>query len=132
MKIQSSIFTASLVLFAQSAYAIEPISDKNVVDTTYTCNEDNECTVEGLSYITGDGKPSSQNEVCCATFPREVWNPESKKMEKEKSKLCYSKKILENKSSFNYYKQAYCDGALSGVIALSAFMLASVVSIMSF
>ena len=63
-------------MFATCASAIDPIPDKNVVDTTITCNEDYDCDYQQLDYITGDGKPRSNGDVCCATFPRDMWNPE--------------------------------------------------------
>ena len=85
----------------------------NVVDRTLTCNDDPDCSHSDLDWITGAGKPTSQNDVCCATFPSETWNGSSYVTQKDK--LCYSKKILNNSSGFNYYKQAYCDGAFQGL-----------------
>ena len=103
----------------------------NVVDTSGTCYLDGDCLFSDLSYIEGSGKPKSQGDVCCATFPRETWIEESKSYVFEKTKHCYSKIILQNKSEFNYYKQAYCDSALGGISA--AFALgASVVALMAF
>ena len=108
--------TTFLTVLALTAMNVQALSDEqlNVVDRTIKCNEDYECTPAKLSYLTGAGKPVSQGDVCCATFPYETWTGSS--YEKNSEKLCYSKKILENSAGFNYYKQAYCDGALSGIV----------------
>ena len=107
--------TTFLTALAVTAMSAQALSDEqlNVVDRTIKCNDDYECTPAKLSYLIGAGKPVSQNDVCCATFPYETWN--GFEYEKSSEKLCYSKKILNNSSGFNYYKQAYCDGALSGM-----------------
>ena len=108
--------TAFLTVLALTAMSAQALTDEqlNVVDRTITCNDDYECTPAKLDYITGAGKPQTQSDVCCATFPYETWNGTEYK--KSSEKLCYSKKILNNSSGFNYYKQAYCDGALSGMV----------------
>ena len=68
--------TAFFTFLALTAISVQALTDEqlNVVDRTITCNDDYECTPAKLSYLTGAGKPNSQNDVCCATFPYETWN----------------------------------------------------------
>ena len=124
----SALTIAALVT---TAHAVEPIPFLNVVDTSKSCNLDTDCTVEDVAYIEGRGKPTSTSAICCASFPREMWNEGSQSYKKTTTKHCYSKTILENKSEFNYYKQAYCDSALQGMTAL-ATMGAAVMALMAF
>ena len=61
-----------------------------------------------------------------------MWDDSVKSYVFQKTKHCYSKKILENNTDFNYYKQAYCDGALFGIVELSMAMTAMIVSSLTF
>ena len=66
----------------------------------------------------GSGAPQSTGDICCATFPRDEWDPERRETRFKSTKHCYSKIILRNDASFNYYKAAYCDLAVYGVSAI--------------
>lgn len=76
----------------------------NIVDTSITCFRDFDCRWQDLDYITGQGKPKSKNDVCCASFPRESWDTDQGKIVFQVTKHCYSKKILSDNTDFNYYK----------------------------
>ena len=52
--------------------AIDPLPYLNVVDTSKTCYLDSDCSLADLEYIDGNGKPTSNGEICCASFPREA------------------------------------------------------------
>ena len=115
-----------------SVEALEPLTNLNVVQLQYTCNDDPDCNYQDLAYITGNGKPTSNNDVCCATFPRETWNASTQSYQKQETKHCYSKIILSNNSDFNYYKAAYCDGALAGLYSLTLAMFATLLTLQAF
>lgn len=110
----------ALAVLATAASAAESIPFLNVVDTSKSCNKDQDCSPEDLSYIEGRGAPYSGGDICCASFPREMWQESTQSYQKTVTKHCYSKIILENRSEFNYYKQAYCDSALSGITYFAA------------
>lgn len=122
---------ACALLLPVVTMAVEPL-ELNVVDESKTCRLDEDCNYKDLDYITGNGKPMSNGDVCCATFPRELWNPTTQDYEFTKSKLCYSKRILSNSSDFNYYRAAYCDGAMAGIYAISMSLAIGIVVFMSF
>ena len=75
------------------------------VDVRLSCFTDFECTVEDLSYLEGIGKPLSQLDVCCATFPQYVYDGTgtSGMPTVINPKYCYSKKILSNQAGVNMY-----------------------------
>jgi len=103
-----------------------------VVDESLTCVKDSDCNYWDLQWITGMGTPMSNRDVCCATFPRETWVDTQKRYVKTSTKLCYSKRILSGNSNFNYYRAAYCDGALSGVYAMSLGLAAAILATVAF
>ena len=61
-----------------------------------------------------------------------MWNDETKSYEFTKTKHCYSKIILENRSEFNYYKASYCDEAFQGLSLAVVALGASLVAVLSF
>jgi hypothetical protein len=128
MKILSCTVTA---LLAATAIAQKPL-ELNIVEESLTCNLDSDCLVTDLDYIQGNGKPTSKGDVCCATFPRETWDSSKQEYVFKSSKLCYSKIILSNSSEFNYYRAAYCDGAMSGLFAMSLALAAAILAVMAF
>ena len=93
---------------------------------------DYDCNWQDLDYIQGSGRPLSNADVCCATFPREMWDDSIKNYRFQATKHCYSLPILENRTDFNYYKQAYCDSAIFGIAELGMATVAAIIASMVF
>ena len=86
-----------------------------------------------MAYIKGSGRPNGSGDVCCATFPREMWDDTIKDYRFEATKHCYSIKILRGDTDFNYYKQAYCEGfAMPGLAHLSLALAALICAVLAF
>ena len=90
------LLTSLLVILIQAQENIE----NNEVNTDLTCKLDSECNYQDLQYITGIGKPLSNLDVCCATFPHFDPNDSTKIL---LPTYCYSKKILGGYGGMNMY-----------------------------